>query len=77
MQRGDKHGALDGEFEGAVLQQIREDVADPQPLPDFAKQQRTADAFGRGRQRPTDVLGERVDEQHLIGELGARGEQRG
>ena len=26
---------------------------------------------------PLDVLGEGVDEQHLIGELGARGEQRG
>ena len=38
--------------------------------------QRAADALGRGGQRATLVLIEGGDEHHLVGELGARGQQR-
>ncbi len=77
MQCGNKNGALDSEFEAAILQQLREDVADPEPLPDFAEQQRPADALGLSRHRPFGVRIKRVDEEHLIGELGAGSKQRG
>ncbi len=76
MQRGDEYGTLDRELERAILQEIVEDSADPQPLPDFAEQRRAADPLRRRRQRAVRVLVERGDEQHLVGELGARGEER-
>ena len=77
VQRGDEHRALHRELEGAILQQIAKDIGDAEPFPYFAKQQRPADALGRSRQRAIGVFVERVDEQHLIGELGARSEQGG
>ena len=76
MQGGDEHGALDRELECALLQQADQDVGDAEPLPDFAKQQRAADPLGGDRQRALGVLVERIDQQHLIGELGARGNER-
>src|SRR5208283_1347717 len=77
MQRRNEHGALNGKLEGAVSEQIAENLRDAQPLPDFAKQQRAAEALGRGRHRAALVLIEGGDQHHLVGELGARGEQRG
>src|SRR5208337_929796 len=75
MQRGDEHGALDRKLERALVQQIIEDRANPQPIPDPAEQQGSADPSGGDRQRAF-VLVERMDQQHLIGELGARGDER-
>lgn len=72
MQRRNEHGALDGELEGAISEQIAENLRDAQPLPDFAKQQRAAEALGRGRQRAALVLIEGGDQHHLLGELGGR-----
>ena len=77
VQRGDEHGALDRKPEPALLQQIIENHADPQSLPDSAKQHRPADPLRRNRQCRSSVLVERADEQHLIGELCARSDQRG
>ena len=77
MQGGDEDGALHRKFEGAILQQIAQNIGDAEPVPYFAEQQRSADALGRDRQRPVGVFVERVDEKHLIGELGSRGKQRG
>ena len=74
-QRGDEHGALDRKLERALVQQIIEDRANPQPIPDPAEQQGSADPSGGDRQRAF-VLVERMDQQHLIGELGARGDER-
>jgi hypothetical protein len=77
MQRGDEHGALDRKLERARLRQIVEDRANPQPLPDSAERHRPADPPGRDRQRTPGVLVERVDQEHLVGELGTRSEKRG
>src|SRR6516164_8141392 len=33
MQGGDEHGALQRKFEGAVLQQIAENIGDAEPVP--------------------------------------------
>src|SRR5450756_291841 len=77
VQSADENSALDRELERAVLQQFTEHVGDAEPFPDPAKQQRSADPFGGNGQRSVGVLVERVDEQHLVGELGAGGEQRG
>ena len=76
MQGGDEHGALHREFEGAVLQQITQNIGDAESFPYLAEQQWPADALRRDRQRPVGVFVQRVDEKHLIGELGSRGEQR-
>ena len=76
VQGGDEDGALDRELEPALLHQIIEDRANPQPLPDSAEQQRSADPLGGDRQRALGILVERIDQQHLIGELGARGKER-
>ena len=46
MQGRNEYGALDRELESAVFQQFAKHVGDPQPLPNFAEQQRRADAFG-------------------------------
>src|SRR5271169_5156456 len=46
MQRGDEHGALDRKLERALVQQIIEDRANPQPIPDPAEQQGSADPSG-------------------------------
>jgi hypothetical protein len=75
MQGGDEDGALDRELEPALLHQIIEDRGNPQPLPDSAEQQRSADPLGGDRQRALGILVERIDE-HLIGELCARGDER-
>ena len=75
MQGCDEHGALDRKLERAVLQQIGQDVGDAEPLPDPAVQHRAADPLGGDRQRALGVLVERVDQQHLVGELGARGDE--
>jgi len=56
MQRGDEHGALDGELETPVGEQLAENPGNAEPLPDFAEQQRPADAHRRGGQRATLVL---------------------
>ena len=77
VQRGDEHRPLHRELESAIPQQIAKHIGDPEPFPYFAKQQRSADALGRSRQCAIGVFVERVDEQHLIGELGARSEQGG
>ena len=77
MQRGDEHGALDRKLERALLQQMGQDVGDAEPLPDPAEQHRPTDPLRRNRQRAFGVLVERVDEQHLIGELGPRSDERG
>jgi IS66 C-terminal element len=42
-QRGDEHGALDRKLERALVQQIIEDRANFQPIPDPAEQQVSAD----------------------------------
>ena len=42
-----------------------------------AEQQRSADAFGRNRQRSVGVLVERADEKYLVSELGPGSQQRG
>src|SRR5208337_850093 len=76
MQSGDEHGALDRKLEPALLQQTIEDRANPQPLPDPPEQQGSADPLGGDRQRAFGVLVERMNQQHLIGELGARGDER-
>ena len=76
MQGGDEDGALDRKLECALLQQADQDVGDADPLPDSAKQQGSADPLGRDRQRALGILVERIDQQHLIGELGARGDER-
>ena len=68
-------GALDRKLERALVQQIIEDRANPQPIPDPAEQQGSADPSGGDRQRAF-VLVERMDQQHLIGELRARGDER-
>ena len=77
MQRGDEHGALDRKLERALLQQMGQDVGDAEPLP---RSGRTASAH-RSVFAVTDsafgVLVERVDEQHLIGKLGAGSDERG
>ena len=62
MQRGDEDGALDRELEGALLQQVGQDVGDAEPFPNPAEQLWPADPLGRNRQRPVDVLVERMDE---------------
>jgi len=72
MQGGDEHGALHREFEGAVLQQIAQNIGDAEPFPYLAEQQWPADALCRDRQRPVGVFVQLVDEKHLIGELGSR-----
>ena len=77
MQRRDEHGPLDRKLERALLEQVGQHGVDPEPLPDPAKQQRPADPLRRNRQRAFGVLVERVDEQHLIGELGPRSDERG
>ena len=46
MQRGDEDGALDRKLEGALLEQVAQDVGDAEPLPDPAEQQRPADPLG-------------------------------
>ena len=56
---------------GTVLEQLGEHGGDVEPFPDPAEQQRSTDALGRDRQRSVGVRVERVDEQHLISELGA------
>jgi hypothetical protein len=76
MQGGNEDGALHREFEGAVLQQIAQDIGDAEPFPYLAEQQQPADGLCRGR-KPLDVFVQRVDEKHLISELGSRGKQRG
>ena len=76
MQGGNEDGALHRKFEGAVLQQIAQNIGDAEPIPYFVKQQRPANALCRDRQRPVGVFVQRVDEKHLIGELGSRGKQR-
>ncbi len=75
MQRGDEHGPLDRKPEPARLQQIGQDVGDAEPLPDPAEQHRSADPLRRNRQRAFGVLVERINQQHLIGELGPRGDE--
>ena len=75
MQYGDEHGPLDRKPEGAVLQEIVEDRVDPQPLPDLAEQHRPADPLRRNGERAVGVLVERGDQQHLVGEPGARGDE--
>src|ERR1019366_8481191 len=45
VQGGDEHGALHREFEGAVLQQIAQNVGAAEPFPYLAEQQWPADAF--------------------------------
>jgi hypothetical protein len=77
MQRGDERRPLDRKLERALLQQVGQDVGDAEPLPNPAEQQRPADSLARDRQRTLGVLVERVDEQDLIGKLGARGKKRG
>src|SRR5271165_1115503 len=77
MQRGDEHGALDRKLERALLQQMGQDVGDVEPLPNPAEQHRAADPLRRNRQRAFGVLVESVDEQHLVGELGRRSDERG
>ena len=77
MQRGDEHGALDRKLERALLQQIAQDVGDAEPLPDPAEQHRSADPLGGDRQRAFASSSSAWIEQHLVGELGARGDQRG
>ena len=64
MQRGDEHGALDRKLERALVQQIIEDRANPQPIPDPAKQQGSADPSGGDQQRAF-VLVERGFRQGL------------
>src|SRR6202022_2019845 len=76
MQGGDEDGALDRKLECALLQQADQDVGDAEPLPDSAKQQGSADPLGGDRQRALGIFVERIDQQHLIGELGARGNER-
>ncbi len=76
MQRCDKHGAFNRKLEPALLQQIIEDPANPQPLPDSVEQHRPADPLGGDRERAFAILVERVDQQQLIGELCARGDER-
>ena len=60
-----------------MLEQVCEHGGDAEPFPDPAEQQRSTDALGRNRQRSISVLVERVDEQHLVSELGAGQKQRG
>ena len=76
MQGGDEHRPLDRKLERALLEQVGQHGVDPEPLPDPAEQQRPADPLGGDRQRALGVLVQRVDQQDLIGELGARGDQR-
>ena len=76
MQHGDEDGVLDRKLECALLQQADQDVGDAEPLPDLAKQQGSADPLGGDRQRALGILVERIDQQHLIGELVARGNER-
>ena len=76
MQGGDEDGALDRELERPLHEQVGQHGVDPEPLPDPSEQQRPADPLGGDRQRALGVLVERVDQQHLIGELGARGNER-
>ena len=53
MQGGNEEdGALHRKFEGAVLQQIAQNIGDAEPIPYFVKQQRPANALCRDRQRP-------------------------
>jgi hypothetical protein len=77
MQGRDKDSALDDELKGPIFQEIAENLADAEPLPQLAKQQRAADPLCRNQQGSVGVFIERIDEKDLIGELGARGEQRG
>ena len=67
-----KDGALDGKAELARRQQAIQHFGDPEPLPQPAEQQRTADPLGIERQAAV-ILIERLQQQHLVGELGARG----
>ncbi len=77
VQGGDEHRPLHRELEGAISQQIAKHIGDAEPFPYFAKQQRSADALGLSRQRGIGVFVQRVDERHLIGQLGSRSEQGG
>ena len=70
MQRGDEHGALDRKLERALLQQMGQDIGDAEPLQIRPNSIGPPIRFRRNRQRAFGVLVERVDEQHLIGELG-------
>src|SRR5450830_1620198 len=77
VQSANEDSALDRKLERAVLQQLTEHVGDAEPFPYPAEQQRSANSFGGNGQRSVRILVEGVDEQHLVGELGAGGEQRG
>src|SRR5215469_15222893 len=76
VQGRHKHGALDGKAELARRQQAIQHLADAELLPQPREQQRTADPPGIERQAAV-ILIERLQQQHLVGELGARGEQCG
>jgi hypothetical protein len=75
VQYAEEDGSLDVEPEAALGHKSVQHVGDAQLIPDPAEQQRAADAPGRGGERAV-ILFERVEQQHLIGELGARCQQR-
>src|SRR6516162_2246632 len=76
MQGRHEHGTLDGKAELARHQQAIQHLADAELLPQPREQQRTADPLSVERQAAVIPI-ERLQQQHLVGELGARGEQCG
>src|SRR5215469_17497956 len=76
VQGRHEHGALDGKAELARRQQAIQHRADAELLPQPREQQRAADPLGIERQAGV-ILIERLQQQHLVSELGARSEQCG
>lgn len=73
VQSADKDSAFDCELERAVLQQLTEHVADAEPFPYPAEQQRAAVVWRDND--PSASWSRAVDEQHLVGEFGTGGQQ--
>ena len=71
MQRGDERRPLDRKLERALLEQLARMASIPSRSQILPNSSRSANPFGRDRQRAFVVLVERVDQQDLIGELGA------
>ena len=75
MQRGDEHGALDRKLECALFQQIIEHRANPKPIP-IRPNSKGPPIRLAATDNVRRVLVQRTDEQHLVGELRARSQQR-